>query len=490
MEFLLKPKRPAIRRPLAAWLIQTSLWLFLYGGLLLLIGIPELALGTGLAFLFLLVIISNAKYASLREPFTYRDFRYLTDAIRHPRLYLPFLGSSKAILIGVCGLALLLLAVSADPIVHIKPELNSRITGLVILLIGIAQLVILHKWWHPTLSFDASIDMQQNGFWASLWLYKRALQNLPCVTSPFQEYSAGKILPDMIAVQSESFFDPRVLFSGIRSDILATFDQLTAKANFSGPFMVPAWGANTVRTEFAFLTGLDEKNLGAHRFNPYESIARGWSPKSIPSYLKELGYRTVCIHPYDPTFYRRHQVFPRLGFDELIGIDAFKPFERQGAYIGDLALADKITEVISAHKLVMPEQPIYVFAITMENHGPLHLEKLGAHEKHMFYTQPLPAGCDTLSIYLRHLQNADEMMVRLKKFLLQHKTPASLCWYGDHVPIMPSVYKILGHEPEHTNYFIWQNYEQKNKNIQSTVPLEAFQLAPLWLNAALGKLES
>src|SRR5690606_11343782 len=53
---------------------------------------PYFAAANVLALQCVLVIVSNAKYRSLREPFVYPDFVFFTDAIRHPRLYLPFLG--------------------------------------------------------------------------------------------------------------------------------------------------------------------------------------------------------------------------------------------------------------------------------------------------------------------------------------------------------------------------------------------------------------
>ncbi len=39
-----------------------------------------------------LVLVNNAKFTALREPFVFQDYEYFTDAIRPPRLYIPFLG--------------------------------------------------------------------------------------------------------------------------------------------------------------------------------------------------------------------------------------------------------------------------------------------------------------------------------------------------------------------------------------------------------------
>ena len=215
---------------------------------------------------------------------------------------------------------------------------------------------------------------------------------------------------------------------------------------------VPAWGANTVRTEFAFLSGIGEDKLDVHRFNPYRAIAAGREVFSLASCLKRLGYRTVCVHPYPASFYRRDRAYPRLGFDEFLDIRAFGGATRVGPYIGDLAVADQIEAI-----LLEARSPLFIFAITMENHGPLHLERAGPSDMDDLYTRPPPAGCDDLTIYLRHLRNADRMISRLGATLGQCEHPANLCWFGDHVPIMSAVYEIFGSPCGRVEYVFWSN---------------------------------
>jgi len=92
-------------------------------------------------------------------------------------------------------------------------------------------------------------------------------------------------------VQSESFFDPRLLHRGIADGVLGNYDALRA-AGASGRLAVPGWGAYTMRTEFAFLSGIGANRLGVHRFNPYRRFAR--QPIStLAWYLRTIGYRTV-----------------------------------------------------------------------------------------------------------------------------------------------------------------------------------------------------
>ncbi|MFZ5510884.1 MAG: LTA synthase family protein, partial [Pseudomonadota bacterium] len=285
----------------------------------------------------------------------------------------------------------------------------------------------------------------------------------------------GGGLPHLVAVQSESFFDPRPLYSGIRRDILAGFDRLKSSALMHGSLSVPAWGANTVRTEFAFLSGLHDEVLGVHRFNPFRAVAGGWEVPSLASFLKSLGYRTVCVHPYPASFYRRHRVYPRLGFDEFIDMRSFAGAPRCGPYVADAAVASMV-----ARMLGKASAPLFVFAITMENHGPLHLEKVDGLDVAELYTLPPPPGCDDLTIYLRHLRNADRMIHSVREALEACSRAAGLCWFGDHVPIMPGVYDRHGAPEGHTPFLCWSNVGQRQA--QET-RVAAHQLPLVWLRA-------
>ena len=197
----------------------------------------------------------------------------------------------------------------------------------------------------------------------------------PSLSSPFENAaptsasvlsgadSSGD-LPHLVSVQSESFFDARRISDGIRPEILAEFDRFKAEAVASGYLQVPAWGANTVRSEFSFLSGIENSALGVHRFNPYRAVCAGWSVATLASWLKQQGYRTICIHPYPASFYQRNRVFPLFGFDEFLDIKAFADVGRTGPYIGDLAVADKVASVLE-----QATGPVFIHVITSGSGG-------------------------------------------------------------------------------------------------------------------------
>ena len=157
------------------------------------------------------------------------------------------------------------------------------------------------------------------------------------------------------------------------------------------------------------------------------------------------------MHPYPASFYNRDKVFPLLGFDEFIDIHSFGGIAKTGPYIGDIVLAEKVCAVLQESSA----QPIFIFVITMENHGPLHYEKVQAGDAQHLYSSRPPGGCDDLSIYLQHLRNADRMVAMLGNCLAASRSPGWLCWYGDHLPIMSQVYAAMGTPDGRTDYLIW-----------------------------------
>lgn len=477
IERLMVP-RPPLVRPWPAWALHAGLWLFPYGVLVLALGRSGFAAAAVSAFLLMLVLVNNAKFKALREPFVFQDYEYFVDAIRHPRLYIPFLGWGKFIL-ATLGFAS---AIAVGLWVELAPtqrfSLNGQLGGVVALAIIGGGLLFAGSRAALPVSFLPERDLATHGLLACLWRYAEEARDPPQAASPF-DYLPARMdaaeLPHLVAVQSESFFDPRPLFAGIREDVLAGFDRVQRDAFASGKLKVPAWGANTVRSEFAFLSGVTEKQLGAHRFNPYRAIAAGCDVSSIAHFLKHLGYRTVCIHPYPASFYQRDRVFPRLGFDEFIDIREFAEADRFGPYVGDAAVAAKIGEVLQK-----AAGPLFVFAITMENHGPLHLENVAPSDIDSLYHTPPPVGFDDLTIYLRHLRNADRMIATLRAKLEGLGRRAGLCWFGDHVPIMPAVYQAADSPSGEVDYLLWTGDTGVRRE---TDQLAVHDLAVAWLRA-------
>ncbi|HYG46026.1 MAG TPA: LTA synthase family protein [Bordetella sp.] len=463
MEALLRPRPvPPWRRPVAALAVHIGIWTFAFAIELALFRRPYFAMANVLAVQLIIVLVSLAKYQALREPFIYQDFEYFTDAIRHPRLYLPFMGVWRtcAAALGVAvafwaGFAFeeSMIAAATVPVSGfvMATGLLGLAGGLVAWLGGRCQIAV---------SFIPASDLERLGLFACLWSYaiheRQPVQHI-VKQAPFAARRSAvlstSVAPHLVVIQSESFFDVRREFPEMQPSILREFDALCAESVQYGELEVAAWGANTIRSEFAFLSGYAAETIGVHRFNPYRRLARRGKVPTLASHLQSRGYRTICIHPYHGSFYRRDKVLPLLGFDEFIDIREFAEAPRFGAYISDQALADKVAQLIGRRT----DSPLYIHVITMENHGPLHWEAVGEKDRQDVLRAPFPQGCDEFVAYGRHLRNSDAMFRRVADALRASDRPGGMLGiFGDHVPIMSQAYRCLRAPLGTSDYLVWK----------------------------------
>nr|WP_186037434.1 LTA synthase family protein [Burkholderia gladioli] len=408
-----------------------------------------------LALVGLLAAVSNAKYESLREPFVFTDLSLFSQLFSHPRLYLPFLSIGKVVAIGA-GIVLVIAGFIAERPAPPYPASVSLPVAALLFVLALRAAAAL------PLTLNAGVDQRRHGFLAVFVAY--LLNGLrPATLRRFREalaaspYAAGapQRRPDVIVIQSESFFDARRLGAAIARGQLARFDEACREALWHGELEVPAWGANTMRTEFAVLTGASQAALGYARFYPYAFVRQKCA--SLAAWFSRGGYRTVAIHPYYADFFGRDRVFPLLGFSAFLDIGHFASASRAGPYVSDAAVAEAIIETLEAPG----DEPRFVFAMTMENHGPLHLETVLPGESANRHTLGDGALWRDLTAYLRHIENADAMLGRLLDYLRSSRRETVICFYGDHVPALSQVFDRLGNNPEHSDFFIWRNYGKK-----------------------------
>lgn len=430
VERQVKPRAPRLRRATIAWLtfiVTCALW---YGLLLGLTGRVVLSLFLALVGAIALCWVSNAKYRLLREPLVFADFALVPQVIRHPRLYyVELFQQARTWLLATPVFALLIFWLWAEP--SVVPPLQR----LALLLAAPALVCALPflPGLGPALRRaakrvlpkpDPADDLENLGIAGSLLLsFLRWLDSRPpSIEEPLPMPHLGKLqqqeAPLVVAVQSESFLDLRRL----RTDApeLPNIAAAQARALSWGPLRVPAIGAYTMRTEYAFLTATPNGALGFDALNPYLRADRHPLP-ALPRLLAQAGWETIFVHPHVAEFFRRHKVMPALGFRRLITEEAFNGVERLGPYVSDAALA---TEVL--RQLQEVRDPCFLFTVTMENHGPWRPGRL-------------PGLLEETEIYGQHLIHADAMLGRLLEGLEASGRPWLLCFFGDHPPILRSI---------------------------------------------------
>lgn len=398
-----------------------------------------------------LAVVGNAKYGTLREPFVFTDLSLFRQLFAYPRLYLPFLSIGK-----VLAIAIVVVLMALGFWVEAPMQASRLAVVLVVPLLFVGAYAAAARL---PLELEPLTDLRRNGFFAAFIAYllnglrRSTLQafRLAVDNGPFANASPATG-PDVIVIQSESYFDARRLGPSVGSAAYAHFDRAASESVEYGELTVPAWGANTMRTEFAMLTGVPGERLGYARFYPY-AFVRSDCP-SLASAFRSAGYRTHAIHPYHADFFGRDRVFPLLGFEHFLDIRHFDNSRRVGPYIGDAAVAEAIIGALDE----AGDGPRFIFAMTMENHGPLHLEVVENGEGAALHALGDGRPWRDLTAYLRHVRNADDMIGMLIDHLRQRERDTVLCFYGDHVPALPQVYERLGTLPERSDYFIWRNH--------------------------------
>jgi hypothetical protein len=429
----------------------------------ILAGLTVMCLGLGMG------VADRVKRVVLGEPVVFADRAELIEVVRHPKLYLAFVGTGRMILATLAIVLAIVWIIDLEPPlwpVHLIPAILLAVVAAVIgrLLFVIPSsrplvdnLAGAYRRLEPTR--DPFVDSERFGLLATCIIHATLARSERAGRQRAAQARAWPQLPangPILIVQGESFVDACRLDPALAGH-LPNFARLRAEAVQHGKLAVPCWGANTIRSELAVLTGLSTDDIGLDRFNPYEHFARVPLP-SLAHQARAAGYKTICVHPYDADFYYRDKVMPCLGFDQFIGIEGFAGAAKNGPYVGDVAVAECMAKFVREHG-----PRVLVFAITMENHGPWdgEHEALGAAD--------LPEGWralpDAVEIgrWLKHLQSTDAMIPILQDAIAATGSPGWLVFYGDHQPSLSGAFQAPGADDRKSDYAIWGSNQKPGK---------------------------
>lgn len=246
--------------------------------------------------------------------------------------------------------------------------------------------------------------------------------------------------PDVLVVLSESFFDPSTLAGLDDCAPLPAWCRLR-DAGLHGEMLVPTFGGNTTRTEFEFLTGVPYRAL-AREVYPYNSVVIR-PTQSIAWTLREAGYRTAVVHPHSRGFWKRDLAMPALGFDRFIAADDLEGPRRRGFWISDTVLTDTVIDLGGSIS-----SPWFVFAISMENHGPWNAKRPGPGTEALEEI-PVPeplTGDEALALrqFTYHARAAVAELERLVDWMMQRDRPTLVLFFGDHLPALDEVFERTG----------------------------------------------
>jgi hypothetical protein len=243
--------------------------------------------------------------------------------------------------------------------------------------------------------------------------------------------------PDIIVIQHESIFDPR-LFGLPVEPIVEAF--LSPKGALHGTLNVDIFGGGSWQSEFSLLTGLSSASFGS---NGYFLFKRGVGRfrNSLPNSLAALGYETMLTSSCRRSFLNYDEFYRSIGISERIFADDFdSPFD-VGRFETTNSDALFLEAALDVHmkRITGDAAPRFLYALTNFNHGP-HNRRLvapGQFESERAFAAATLLDAHYAEYYARLAETAATWN-RLKSELAARfpGRPMLIVHYGDHQPVL------------------------------------------------------
>ena len=439
-----KKNRPLFSRRRAAMdiLARLPIIALVFAGFFAISWRPLYAGAGTMSFFVIFTGISRAKFKFIREPLVFSDIALVADVFKYKSIFyanslnIVFWTVAFLYVFGVSGLYM-----------YFEPSLlpsNGKLFWIIVMIL-VADLPWLLLFYgpvnRPVADFvqhlvgkpNVKVSTVRFGTFASvvfhfiIWLGRRREKIIADLSERFfaavQDligHDADNKAPLIVVWQSESFIDMR--HCGVDHVKLPTIDRLQKLAVQWGRLSTVFEGGYTLRTEFAVLSGLVPDDLHIDASYPYLRASH-YTNVVWPTKLKNAGWGTHFMHPYDRTFFLRHKAMPQLGFEKMTMLDEFDHDPaRDGPYVSDAALTRKVIKDVEKQD---DAKGRFLFVASMANHGPWEPNRV-------------EGKTDPVDIYLEILQQSDKALGELVDHLNGLDRPVWLVFYGDHAPLLKS----------------------------------------------------
>ena len=290
------------------------------------------------------------------------------------------------------------------------------------------------------------------------------------------ESTAPEVLPNIIFLQLESFFDPSYIDGyTYETNPVPVFSALKTRCS-TGLLSVPGIGSGTANTEFEMLTGMRLDDFGAGEY-PFQTILMEKACESLAWNLKEFGYTAQAIHNNTATFYERHIAYASLGFDVFEPIEYMQnvPYNPTG-WAKDSILTREIEMALNA-----TEGPDFVWTVSVQLHGKYPTTLVEGAPVIAVEGVEDEGERNALMYYLGQLHEVDNFISALVNRLSHREEPTLVVLFGDHLPsITLEEERFTRSNLYQTEYLIWANYNLPKVDED----LEAYQLGARVLELA------
>lgn len=299
---------------------------------------------------------------------------------------------------------------------------------------------------------------------------------------PVGEHSTQK-RPDVVVIMLESYYHLDNLPGLVcDTDLTKNYDRY-AKEGISGDYIPDKYSGGTESMEFGALTGFSTSFLPTGSI-PYMEYVDGEFP-CYPRFMKEQGYKTIALHSFDLSIYRRNEVYPAMGFDQVYGRDDFVSPTMHGNFIDDTETARK---VISLYEDATADgSSVFMHTVTVQNHIP---NQPGEYPEDYSVNVTMPGISDysaqSLKSVATGLRDVDDAIGILLDYFSQSDRDVVVLIFGDHqtaigdqegkelLDELPEFTQLSDEEKElrthHAPYLMWSNFETRNAETAGAMP--------------------
>lgn len=432
-----------------------------------------------ITLLSILLTINHYKIRFRDEPLTTTDFSLGKEAGNIVQGY-DFTPDSTVILI--IAVFLLTIALALFKIRNKRPGIKTSVIGFVLTVIVSSLLYatvysntqIYDSFYSEKNMFRKSEIVDAQGLVYSLLndlnieSYEMpenySATNAQAILGRYPEFEVPEKAPNVIAVMIEAYADVQE-WDNINFENKNPYEYYNYLKSIGcyGKILVPGFGGATAVTEFEFLTGCNTSAISNTLPTAYNTIINS-DVFSIARIFKEMDYTTSAIHPGQPWFYNRQNVYPRMGFDTFKSANDLPSnvAKVQDFYIMDYVTADMIIEDYNNHLNSNPDKGYFNFTVTIQNHGQYPGNTL------CYDTEYIPQGTAGLSDseyhivnnYLGGVDDANTFMKTIYEYINTIDKPTVFIIFGDHLPYLDTeeqIYAKLGLEIEESTFSSYIN---------------------------------
>lgn len=234
--------------------------------------------------------------------------------------------------------------------------------------------------------------------------------------------------PDIIVIMDESFADFSVFGNSLfLSEVVTPFVSSMQENTIQGYLCASIFGGGTPNSEYELLTGNTMAFL-PFGSSPYQQFISE-APYSLAVVLKEQGYDCIAMHPYYANGWMRNIVYPMMGFGEAYFLEDFSQKNLVREYVSDQEMFE---EIIKIHQQQDENTPLFLFGVTMQNHGGYTYE--GPNYEKTITLEGYSENYPQAEQYLSLIHETDKAVKNLIEYYESIERDVVIVFYGDHMP--------------------------------------------------------